>query len=66
MVRQSAAGLAAVALSLSHWVRGVAAQYDNCTDGTVASIANGECDQANNNPSCGYDGGDVSCSLLLT
>lgn len=49
MVRQSTAGLAVAALSLSHWVRGGAAPYENCTDGTVADIANGECDRANNN-----------------
>ncbi|CAN0042723.1 unnamed protein product [Ectocarpus fasciculatus] len=65
MVRQSATGLAVAVLSLSHWIRGGAAQYDNCTDGTVADIANGVCNSANNNPSCGYDGGDCcfcSCS----
>ena len=35
-----------------------AAQYDNCTNGTVADIGNGRCDPALNIPSCGYDGGD--------
>ncbi|CAN0528891.1 unnamed protein product, partial [Scytosiphon promiscuus] len=32
--------------------------YDSCTNGTVTDIGNGLCDAANNNPSCGYDGGD--------
>ena len=39
-------------------LRGGVAQYDSCTNGTIADIGNGLCDAANNNPSCGYDGGD--------
>ena len=57
VVRRNIAGVAAVAL-LFCCLHGGAAQYDTCTNGTVADIGNGQCDAANNNPSCGYDGGD--------
>lgn len=39
---------------------GVNAQYGRCVNGTIADIGNARCDIANNNPECGYDGGDVS------
>ena len=32
--------------------------YDNCTDGMVEYIGDGNCDGINNTPDCGYDGGD--------
>ena len=32
--------------------------YENCTDGVVEYIGDGECDGINNTPDCGYDGGD--------
>eukprot|EP00904_Undaria_pinnatifida_P004259 jgi/Undpi1/13834/HiC_scaffold_9.g03485.m1 len=57
VVRRNIAGVAAVAL-LFCCLHGGAAQYDTCTNGTVADIGNGLCDAVNNNPSCGYDGGD--------
>ena len=41
------------------------AQYDSCTNGTVANIGNGRCDAELNVPSCGYDGGDCcSCTCV--
>lgn len=47
--------------------RGGGAQYGNCTNGTVADIGNGRCDEANNNPHCGFDGGDCcSCTCADT
>ena len=57
MFRSGVASFAAVALL--GCLRDGTAQYDDtCTDGKVANIGNGRCDAANNNPSCGYDGGD--------
>ena len=53
-------GVAVFAVTVSLCFRAGAAQYDGCTNGTVADIGNGRCDAANNNPSCGFDGGDVS------
>ncbi|CAN0045690.1 unnamed protein product, partial [Scytosiphon promiscuus] len=41
-----------------HHLPGAVAQYDACNNGTVASIGDGQCDAVNNNPSCGFDGGD--------
>eukprot|EP00752_Nemacystus_decipiens_P009937 g8861.t1 len=42
---------------------GGSAQYESCTNGTVADIGNGRCDAELNVPSCGYDGGDCcSCT----
>ena len=32
--------------------------YENCTDGMVEYIGDGNCDGINNTPDCGYDGGD--------
>ncbi|CAM9737640.1 unnamed protein product, partial [Hapterophycus canaliculatus] len=32
--------------------------YDSCTNGTTANIGNGQCDEALNTASCGFDGGD--------
>ena len=32
--------------------------YENCTDGVVEYIGDGNCDGINNTPDCGYDGGD--------
>ena len=32
--------------------------YENCTDGMVENIGDGNCDGINNTPDCGYDGGD--------
>ena len=32
--------------------------YENCTDGVVEFIGDGNCDGINNTPDCGYDGGD--------
>ena len=32
--------------------------YENCTDGEVEFIGDGNCDGINNTPGCGYDGGD--------
>ncbi|CAN0581540.1 unnamed protein product, partial [Laminaria digitata] len=58
MARRSIARFAAIALLCCLCLRGVASQYATCTNGTVADIGNGLCDTANNNPSCGYDGGD--------
>lgn len=47
--------------------RGGRAQYDNCTNGTVTDIGNGWCDAVNNNPHCGFDGGDCcSCTCVNT
>lgn len=43
----------------------VAAQYDGCTNGTVTEIGDGRCNAENNNPSCGFDGGDVRFCLTL-
>ena len=44
-------------------LRDAAAQYDSCTNGTVADIGNGRCDTALNSPACGFDGGDCcSCT----
>ena len=48
----------AVALAVGCWFYGGTAQYDSCTNGTVADIGNGRCDAALKVPSCGYDGGD--------
>ena len=59
MIRLSA-GVAGFAVAVSLCFRGGAAQYGSCTNGTVGDIGNGRCDAANNNPSCGFDGGDVS------
>lgn len=49
---------------------GVTAQYDRCVGGMITDIGNARCDIENNNPECGYDGGDVSllgavCACLL-
>ena len=32
--------------------------YENCTDGVMEFIGDGNCDGINNTPDCGYDGGD--------
>ena len=56
MIRHCSAATAAVALT--YCMKGGAAQYDGCTNGTVADIGNGRCDAALNVPACGYDGGD--------
>lgn len=64
MVRLSA-GVAGFAVVVSLCFRGGAAQYGSCTNGTVGDIGNGRCDAANNNPSCGFDGGDVSFPRLI-
>ncbi|CAN0059397.1 unnamed protein product, partial [Ascophyllum nodosum] len=39
--------------------------YENCTDGVVENIGDGNCDGINNKKSCSYDGGDCCrCSCL--
>lgn len=42
------------------------AQYSSCINGTITDIGNARCDMENNNPECGYDGGDVSspCAVV--
>lgn len=40
-----------------------AAQYAACYNGTLSAIGDGQCDDDNNNASCGFDGGDVSAIL---
>eukprot|EP00752_Nemacystus_decipiens_P007555 g6749.t1 len=53
------------AVTLLWFFKSVAAQYDSCTTGVAANIGNGQCDEALNVPSCGYDGGDCcSCTCL--
>lgn len=49
-----------VALVLLCCSLGATAQYDNCVNGTITDIGDGHCNAENNNPSCDYDGGDVS------
>ena len=59
MVRLSnKAGCFAAVVILFCSLRGGAAQYDSCTNGTSANIGNGQCDPALNTASCGFDGGD--------
>lgn len=36
----------------------IAGEYPDCTDGMLGWIGNGRCEPSNNNPQCGYDGGD--------
>ncbi|CAM9233132.1 unnamed protein product [Scytosiphon promiscuus] len=55
MVRRSAA---IFFTSLWCFAQGAAAQYSNCTNGTLETIGDGQCNAENNNPSCGFDGGD--------
>ncbi len=56
MIRYGSAAVVAVALGCR--CQGGAAQYESCTNGTVADIGNGRCDAALNVPACGFDGGD--------
>ncbi len=51
-------GVTVLAVGVSYWFHGGTAQYESCTNGTVADIGNGRCDAALNVASCGYDGGD--------
>lgn len=58
-------GVAGFAVVVSFCFLGGAAQYDSCTNGTVADIGNGRCDAANNNPSCAFDAGDCcACTCV--
>ncbi len=50
--------MAVFAVALSYTFHGGTAQYESCTNGTIADIGNGRCDAALNVASCGYDGGD--------
>lgn len=67
MTRRTIASVLVTILSLQG---GAAAQYDGCVNGAVADIGDGRCNAENNNPSCGFDGGDVSilsrAIILLT
>lgn len=58
MVRRS--GLPSLAVAWLSYIHCSAAQYEGCTNGTIAGIGDGQCNAENNNPSCGFDGGDVS------
>ena len=40
------------------------APYPNCT-GTLSYIADGDCDTYNNNPECGWDGGDCCAETCI-
>lgn len=51
MVRRSRFPSLVVVLLLC--IRGAAAQYDGCTNGTIAAIGDGRCDAENNSPYCG-------------
>lgn len=53
-------GAAELFLALSLLFQSVASQYSGCTNGTMSNIGDGRCDDENNNPFCGFDGGDVS------
>lgn len=60
------------ALSLLSYLRVGVAQddFNSCFNISgvldyLSDIGNGRCDSALNNPSCGYDGGDVSCSFRM-
>lgn len=56
------------AVTLVSYIYGSVAQFDGCTNGTVADVGNGRCDITNNIPSCGFDGGDCcpcTCDLDL-
>ncbi|CAM9191106.1 unnamed protein product [Ectocarpus sp. 13 AM-2016] len=63
MVRRRSS-VSSVAVLLS-FLPGAVAQYDSCVNGTIDDIGNGRCDTENNNPSCGFDGGDC-CSCTCT
>ncbi|CAN0225140.1 unnamed protein product, partial [Scytosiphon promiscuus] len=62
MARSSIAGSLIVLLSL--W-GDAGALYDDCIDGTVGEIGDGRCNSENNNPLCGFDGGDC-CPCTCT
>ena len=58
------AGLGIIHASLFGLMWKAGSQYENCTNGYISNIHDGDCDTVNNDAECDFDGGDCcECTL---